>query len=51
MRDMPRTATVTAVTNCSLYALGKDEFLAAVTGHPRAVAETERIVQARLAAH
>lgn len=51
MRDVPRTATVTALTNCSLYALGKEEFLGAVTGHPRAVAETERIVEARLATH
>jgi MFS family permease len=50
MRDVPRTATVQAVTASQLLTLGRDEFLAAVTGHPRSAAEAEVVVATRLAA-
>ncbi len=50
VRDIPRTATVTATTTAHLYALRRDDFLAAVTGHERAREAADAVVAARLPA-
>ncbi len=50
LRDVPRTATVTATSNVVLYALEREVFLAAVTGHEPAHATAEAVVAARLGA-
>lgn len=47
LRHSPRTATVTARTNVTAYAIPGSCFLAAVSG-PAAAAVTERIAEARL---
>jgi MFS family permease len=49
LRDVPRTATVTATTATRLYALERADFLAAVTGHALAEAAADDVVDARLA--
>jgi MFS family permease len=49
LRDVPRTATVRAVTDADLLALDRDEFLGAVTGHDPANAAANEIVGERLA--
>jgi len=49
LRDVPRTATVTATTATRLYALERADFLAAVTGHAIAEAAAHEVVDARLA--
>jgi CRP-like cAMP-binding protein len=48
LRDVPRTATVTAVTDVGLYALDRDVFVAAITGHETAQTTAEAVVAARL---
>src|SRR5262249_11071648 len=48
LRDVPRTATVTAETPTRLYALERADFLSAVTGHALAEAAAHDIVGARL---
>jgi MFS family permease len=48
LRDVPRTATVTALTELSLYALEREHFLAAVTGHAQSGAAADALVLSRL---
>ncbi len=50
LRDVPRTATVVAETEAQLRALGREEFLAAVTGHAPSARAADAVVGARLAA-
>ncbi len=49
LRDVPRTATVTALVDSRLYALQREDFLAAVTGHEAAHAAGHAVVDERLA--
>jgi hypothetical protein len=48
LRRIPRTATVTARTDCRLDALGEEAFLAVLTGHPGSARAAEELVQQRL---
>ena len=49
LRDVPRTATVQAKSDTRLYALERDEFLSAVTGHPESAEAADAVVASRLA--
>lgn len=49
LREIPRTATVTALTDTSLYALEREDFLEAVTGHPQSAEAADAVTRARLA--
>jgi MFS family permease len=49
LRDVPRTATVTAKTRVVLYALDREDFLAAVTSHAPSAEAAEEVVSSRLA--
>jgi CRP-like cAMP-binding protein len=49
--NVPRTATVTALTTVRLYALEKDPFLTVVTGHAPAAQVARALVAERRAAH
>jgi MFS family permease len=48
LRDIPRTATVRAQTEVFLWALDRDDFLDAVTGHARSLASADEVSFARL---
>jgi MFS family permease len=48
LRDVPRTATVTARTDAELFALEREDFLGAVTGHSASAEAAEAVVGARL---
>jgi hypothetical protein len=50
LRDVPRTATVRALDALDLYALERDDFLAAVTGYAPSRAAADSIVAQRLPA-
>jgi MFS-type transporter involved in bile tolerance (Atg22 family) len=47
LEDVPRTATVTAAERARLYALTKEPFVLALTGHPPAHRTARGVVQAR----
>jgi MFS family permease len=49
LKDVPRTATVTAKTPVVLYALEREDFLATVTGHAPSARAAESVISARLA--
>jgi MFS family permease len=48
LRDVPRTATVRAVTDVELFALDRDDFIPAVTGHAGSAEAAEGVIGTRL---
>jgi MFS family permease len=48
IKDVPRTATVTAKTPVVLYALEREDFLGAVTGHAPSAKAAETVISSRL---
>jgi MFS family permease len=50
LRDVPRTATVTAVEETKLLALERDDFIATVTGHAPSRDAADAVIGTRLAA-
>ncbi len=50
LRNVPRTASATAVTDVELVALEREPFVAAVTGHAPSEAAADTVIAARLGA-
>jgi MFS family permease len=50
LQDIPRTATVRAVEDLRLYAIERDDFIAAVTGHAPSRAAADSVVASRFQA-
>ena len=48
LHHVPRTATCRATSATHLYALERDDFLAAVTGHPQVADEAHRLAAERM---
>src|SRR5262249_46318436 len=48
LRDVPRTATVKPIVDSHLFALQRNDFLSAVTGHAAAHAAGQQVAAARL---
>jgi MFS family permease len=51
LKDVPRTATVSALEGCRLLALDRDHFISAVTGHRRSGEAAASVVESRLGLH
>ena len=49
LRDVPRSATCTAMTNVELYTIDRDRFVSAVTGNRTSASEIESVIHSRLA--
>ncbi len=48
LRDVPRTSTVTAITEARLYALEREPFLDAVGGNPSSRRAADALIDIRL---
>jgi MFS family permease len=48
IRSVPRTSTVTAATDASLYTLDRELFIQAVTGHATAISAAEKVISRHL---
>ena len=51
LKDVPRTATVDAAEDTTLYVLDREQFLAALSGHAESAAAAEAVAGRRLAAY